>query len=110
MARYPTNYCSVCIINLFFSTSEADKLNELYSNNENRNVPGTAIYFTTLSEIRNVISGSRPTWQPMLSRVTGVSYKKQEKYENLIAGITARGAVGYILMPFTVLKVRYEVN
>ncbi|KAI9245339.1 mitochondrial carrier domain-containing protein [Phascolomyces articulosus] len=75
-----------------------------------RNVPGTAIYFTTLSEIRNVIAISRPTWQPVLSRVTGMPYKKQEKYENLIAGITARGAVGYILMPFTVLKVRYESN
>ncbi|KAI7855127.1 mitochondrial carrier domain-containing protein [Circinella umbellata] len=75
-----------------------------------RNVPGTAIYFTTLSEIRNAIVVSRPTWQPVLSRVTGISYKKQENYENLVAGITARGAVGYILMPFTVLKVRYESN
>ena len=109
MARNPTNYCSVRIINLF-SFSTTDKVDELYSNNKNRNVPGTAIYFTTLSEIRNAISVSRPTWQPMLSRVTGISCKKQEKYENLIAGITARGAVGYILMPFTVIKVRYEVN
>ncbi|KAI8150077.1 mitochondrial carrier domain-containing protein [Fennellomyces sp. T-0311] len=75
-----------------------------------RNVPGTAVYFTTLSEIRNMISATRSTWQPVLSRATGVSPQKQEKYENLIAGMTARGAVGYVLMPFTVLKVRYESN
>lgn len=33
----------------------------------------------------------------------------EERWENLVAGAAARGTVGYIMMPVTVLKVRYEV-
>ena len=31
------------------------------------------------------------------------------KRENLIAGMTARATVGFIMMPITIVKVRYEV-
>ncbi|ORY94687.1 solute carrier family 25 member 38 [Syncephalastrum racemosum] len=73
-----------------------------------RNMPGTALYFTTLSEIRHVMDATRATWQPWLRRDTKA--KDQAKWENLFAGVTARGSVGFIMMPVTVLKVRYESN
>lgn len=72
------------------------------------NMPGTALYFTTLSEIRHVMDATRATWQPWLRRETNA--KEQAKWENLFAGVTARGSVGFIMMPITVLKVRYEVS
>ncbi|KAG1244567.1 hypothetical protein G6F68_015397 [Rhizopus microsporus] len=36
--------------------------------------------------------------------------KDHQRWENLFSGSTARGAVGYIMMPITVVKVRYESN
>lgn len=56
-----------------------------------RNVPGSAMYFYALSEIRGV-------WKP------------QRKLDNLLAGAVARGSVAFVMMPITVVKVRYEVK
>jgi solute carrier family 25 protein 38 len=76
-----------------------------------RNVPGSALYFFALSEIRQILATSRSTWQPMLNKV-GVDGKitsEHQRWENLFSGSAARGAVGYVMMPITVVKVRYEV-
>lgn len=52
------------------------------------------MYFATLSEIRNIMK-----WP-----------KDYEKYGNLVSGTIARGSVGYVMMPITVVKVRYEAS
>ncbi|KAI8982607.1 mitochondrial carrier domain-containing protein [Pilobolus umbonatus] len=65
-----------------------------------RNVPGSALYFFALSEIRQILSKTRP---PFMT-------EDNQRWQNLLSGSTARGAVGYVMMPITVVKVRYEVN
>ncbi|RUS23186.1 mitochondrial carrier domain-containing protein [Endogone sp. FLAS-F59071] len=62
-----------------------------------RNVPGSAAYFFALSEIR-----------ALLARASFLSSDKNR--DNLVAGATARATVGFVLMPVTVVKVRYESN
>lgn len=62
------------------------------------------MYFTTLSEVRNLMKSVRPFWP------SNIPTRDREKWENLLSGVTARGAVGYIMMPVTVVKVRYESN
>ncbi|KAI8096445.1 mitochondrial carrier domain-containing protein [Halteromyces radiatus] len=74
-----------------------------------RNVPGSAMYFFALSEIRNILAKTRHTWQPWLS-IKHSSTLEQKQWENLVSGMSARGAVGYVMMPITVVKVRYESN
>ncbi len=75
------------------------------SNDKARNVPGSALYFFALSEIRQIVSNSRTIWKPVMN-----NNKDHQRWENLFSGSTARGAVGYIMMPITVVKVRYEVS
>ncbi|KAI8388176.1 mitochondrial carrier domain-containing protein [Radiomyces spectabilis] len=74
-----------------------------------RNVPGSALYFVALAEIRDILSRTRTTWQPWVS-MKQQSAIEQKRWENLVSGASARGAVGYIMMPITVVKVRYESN
>ncbi|KAF7730588.1 hypothetical protein EC973_001970 [Apophysomyces ossiformis] len=69
-----------------------------------RNVPGSALYFCTLAEIREVLQRVRK------SPSSSPQWKQQKRWENLISGAAARGAVGYVMMPITVVKVRYESN
>jgi solute carrier family 25 protein 38 len=58
-----------------------------------------------LAEIRQIVANTRSTWQPLFK-----STQENKRWENLFSGSAARGAVGYILMPITVVKVRYEVS
>ncbi|KAI9093103.1 mitochondrial carrier domain-containing protein [Phlyctochytrium arcticum] len=60
-----------------------------------RNVPGTGLYFLALEELRRVL------------RHSGVG---NSHLINVFSGGAARVAVGYVLMPITVLKVRFESN
>jgi len=53
-----------------------------------RNVPGVALYFASLNQLRSILPNS----------VAG----------NLLAGATARSSVGLVLMPMTVIKTRME--
>ncbi|KAL1923836.1 uncharacterized protein VTP21DRAFT_8816 [Calcarisporiella thermophila] len=62
-----------------------------------RNVPGSSLYFFTLNEIRQFFLQHRPS---------GTLSNR----ENLVAGATARALVGFLLMPITIVKVRYESN
>jgi solute carrier family 25 protein 38 len=77
-----------------------------------RNVPGSAFYFFALSEIREILAKTRGTWQPILNKsgANGLPTAEHQRWENLFSGSAARGAVGYVMMPITVVKVRYEVK
>ncbi|GBB99892.1 hypothetical protein RclHR1_03670012 [Rhizophagus clarus] len=73
-----------------------------------RNVPGSALYFFTLSEIRRIFSlkHQKNVSQNLIKSSLPVLSNK----DNLIAGMVSRGSVGLIMMPITVIKVRYESN
>ncbi|KND01197.1 uncharacterized protein SPPG_04287 [Spizellomyces punctatus DAOM BR117] len=66
-----------------------------------RNVPGSALYFVTLDKMRHGLRSLR-------TREKGTMLN--DSTVNLLSGGAARVAVGYILMPITVIKVRYESN
>ncbi|CAG8475810.1 12051_t:CDS:2 [Ambispora leptoticha] len=72
-----------------------------------RNVPGSALYFLTLSEIRQLFKQYSRLHTTALSG-SGSSLPVISSRDNLIAGMTARGIAGLIVMPATVIKVRYE--
>lgn len=66
-----------------------------------RNVPGVSIYFYSLSWIR----------QSLIPQTTRAS--RSSKYVTLVnvsAGMLARAGAGFILMPISVIKVRFESN
>ncbi|RCH97965.1 hypothetical protein CU098_011645, partial [Rhizopus stolonifer] len=65
-----------------------------------RNVPGSALYFFALSEIRETLAKTRASWQPMFNR-SMTNTADYQRWENLVSGSAARGAVGYIMMPIT---------
>lgn len=70
---------------------------------------GSAIYFTSLNAIRQ-----NAALMPSLSTVPSSSSShssalpKLSNTGNLLAGAVARSFAGFVLMPLTVLKVRYE--
>ncbi|KAI9279682.1 mitochondrial carrier domain-containing protein [Umbelopsis sp. AD052] len=64
-----------------------------------RNVPGSAMYFFALAEMRSALATTRTTAKNPL-----------QTWDNLLAGAAARGSVGFIMMPITVVKIRYESN
>lgn len=74
---------------------------------------GSALYFTTLSSLRQVVANE--TAQRNLSsgilapaaRSSSV-LPKLSNMQNLFTGATARVFAGFVLMPVTVIKVRYE--
>ncbi|ORX50909.1 mitochondrial carrier [Hesseltinella vesiculosa] len=74
-----------------------------------RNVPGSAMYFFALAETRQALARTRHHWQPWIAP-KATNLKDQQQWENLVSGMFARGAVGYIMMPVTVVKVRFESN
>ncbi|KAK4056509.1 hypothetical protein OIO90_002356 [Microbotryomycetes sp. JL221] len=73
-----------------------------------RNVPGVSMYFLTLSRLRT-FCGKFPTLTASSSTATTSSTKvKLTPVGDLIVGSTARTGVGFILMPFTLLKTLSE--
>ena len=66
-----------------------------------RNVPGVSLYFYSLSFIR----------QSLIPQATrGTHSSKYVTAVNVSAGMLARAGVGFILMPISVIKVRFESN
>ena len=75
------------------------------------NVPGIALYFTSLSQVRGFMATS-----PLFPAVQKRDPERNSSVlpvltgpGNLLAGATTRVAVGFALNPFSVLKARYEV-
>ncbi|KAK4245282.1 mitochondrial carrier domain-containing protein [Corynascus novoguineensis] len=78
---------------------------------------GSAIYFTSLNAIRQSVARLSPHHLSSSSSSSATSYgssssssslPKLSNTSNLVAGAVARSFAGFILMPLTVLKVRYE--
>lgn len=71
-----------------------------------RNVPGVSLYFLTLSRLRAFVATSSTF------RVAGTNTSGKAKLTpagDLIVGSSARTGVGFVLMPFTLLKTLSEV-
>jgi solute carrier family 25, member 38 len=78
---------------------------------------GSAVYFTTLSTIRQYAAplASTPAAHGGGGRHdrhhhSSSSLPKLSNTANLVSGAAARAFAGFLLMPLTVLKVRYESN
>ncbi|KAG2130472.1 solute carrier family 25 member 38 [Suillus bovinus] len=69
------------------------------------NVPGVALYFTSLTYLRSIMANS-----PYFSAQQRYSRDNSKTQGNLIAGATARVGVGLILNPFSILKARFELS
>ncbi|KAJ3252476.1 hypothetical protein HK103_001545 [Boothiomyces macroporosus] len=63
-----------------------------------RNVPGSGLYFYTLHHTRTFLSSFTFDNRPILNKST----------INLSGGVLARVSVGFVMMPITVIKIRYE--
>jgi solute carrier family 25, member 38 len=74
---------------------------------------GSAVYFTSLNAIRQQaarvpsLSAAGPNGSPLGSG-TSSALVRLSSTGNLLAGAAARTFAGFLLMPLTVLKVRYE--
>ncbi|KAK3834167.1 MAG: mitochondrial carrier domain-containing protein [Linnemannia elongata] len=78
-----------------------------------RNVPGAAMYFTVLNEARTLLARRKVTngaEQSDTNNASGSALPKLSNTENLVAGGASRAAIGFVMMPATVIKVRYESN
>ena len=77
---------------------------------------GSALYFTSLNTLRQNIANHGPTFL-LLSPSDTVRHAKESSSSalpklshsaNLLTGAVARVAAGFVMMPVTVIKVRYE--
>ncbi|KAG0328407.1 hypothetical protein BGZ99_005422 [Dissophora globulifera] len=76
-----------------------------------RNVPGAAMYFTVLNEARTLMARRKVNGLERTDTLSGTSaLPKLSNTENLIAGGASRATIGFVMMPATVIKVRYESN
>ncbi|KAJ5280971.1 Mitochondrial glycine transporter [Penicillium angulare] len=70
---------------------------------------GSALYFTSLNALRQTVA---QTNAPLLTNATPAksssALPKLSNTANLATGAVARVAAGFVMMPVTVLKVRYE--
>lgn len=73
---------------------------------------GAGLYFTSLSKMRSAWAEFKLTnYDTNINTVSKTSVLvKLTPFENLTTGFLARGVVGYITMPITVLKTRFESN
>lgn len=74
---------------------------------------GSALYLSCLNIMRSSLAKKRHAVSSSINDSNTVYNKSSSlprltMYENLLTGAFARGLVGYITMPITVIKVRYE--
>ncbi|KAH9483029.1 Mitochondrial glycine transporter [Psilocybe cubensis] len=81
-----------------------------------RNVPGVALYMTSLTQLRTFLART-PYFALVKKYPDGATVNKNgsvlpslTSQGNLMAGATTRVAVGFLLNPFSVLKARFESN
>jgi len=69
------------------------------------------MYFTVLNESRTLLARRKINGQERTDTQSGTSaLPKLSNTENLVAGGASRAAIGFVMMPATVIKVRYEVR
>lgn len=73
-----------------------------------RNVPGVAIYFLTLQQLQYLVIVGHQRGFPIINRLYDAEGRKLSTVGNLVAGAVARTSAGTLLLPTTVLKVRFE--
>ncbi|KAL1729375.1 solute carrier family 25 member 38 [Schizophyllum commune] len=82
-----------------------------------RNVPGVALYMTGLTQLRTLMARAPLFSVFQIPVADGVVFDGRKRTSvlpkltpagNLVAGATARVAVGFVLNPFSVLKARFE--
>jgi solute carrier family 25 protein 38 len=71
---------------------------------------GAGLYFTILSTSRNYVSKLKTNQTSYNPTVSSSILPKLSPFENLSLGFICRATVGYITMPITVIKTRYESN
>lgn len=82
-----------------------------HHSNYHRNVPGAAMYFTVLNESRTLLARRKINGMERTDvHSSSSALPKLSNTENLIAGGASRAAIGFVMMPATVIKVRYEVT
>lgn len=69
---------------------------------------GSALYLTMLNSTRTYLSNSPIFSKNSASSSSSSSLPKLPMYANLASGAIVRGIVGFITMPVTVVKVRFE--
>lgn len=69
---------------------------------------GSALYFTSLNAIREHVSKSNLLGHAAPRTSHSSSLPRLSNSANLVAGAVARTFAGFVLMPLTVIKVRYE--
>lgn len=80
------------------------------------NVPGVAMYMTSLTQLRTLMAQS-PYFAHIKKSPDGAGTNRNgsvlpslTSQGNLLAGATTRVTVGFVLNPFSVLKTRFEVR
>lgn len=77
---------------------------------ERSNVPGVSMYFLTLSRLRSFVGTSEFFRAAVPAGAAAGGKVKLTTAGDLIVGSTARTGVGFLLMPFTLMKTISEVR
>jgi hypothetical protein len=84
----------------------------IYFSDLRRNVPGQALYLTSVQQVRNAIGRVMPSFA-LTKDAAGerlTTLVKLTATGNLVAGAVTRTAIGLVVNPLTVVKARYEVR